>query len=107
MATLSRRGDCQWRPRIAAENKRSLDGVRLAVLRNIGDLPKFGAENAVYPIGAKEAAAAFLEGCTYDLQTQTECVLDLALEVWREVSMLHLACRPDESAVACLERALR
>lgn len=64
------------------------------------------AENAVYPIGAKEAAAAFLEGCTYDLQTQTECVLDLALEVWREVSMLHLACRPDESAVACLERAL-
>ena len=64
------------------------------------------AENAVYSIGAREAAAAFLEGCTYDAQTQTGRVLDLALEAWREISMVHLACRPDESAVACLERAL-
>lgn len=63
-------------------------------------------ENTICTASAKEAAAAFLEGCTYEPQTQTEAVLDLALDVWREVPMLRLACRPEESAVICLEETL-
>lgn len=65
-----------------------------------------GKENSVRPTRAREAVAAFLDGCSYDPQQNTEQILDLALDIWQNVPVLHLCCLPDESAVACLEEAL-
>lgn len=64
-------------------------------------------QNEARPVSVREAAAAFLSGCPYDPETQSGAVLDLALQIWREVPLWTLACRPDESAVICLENALR
>lgn len=66
-----------------------------------------GKRNELRPASAREAAAAFLDGCTYEPETQTEAVLDAALHIWREVPLLYFACLPEESAVVCLENALR
>ena len=63
-------------------------------------------KNSVRPATPREAAAAFLDGCTYDPETQTGTVLDFALQLWKEQRMLCLGCRPEESAVSCLENAL-
>ena len=63
-------------------------------------------KNEVFPAGAKETAAAFLNGCTYEPQTQTEAMLDFALNIWQEIPIFRFACRPDASAVLCLEQAL-
>ena len=65
-----------------------------------------GKENSVRPTHAREAVAAFLDGCSYDPQQNTEQILDLALDIWQNVPVLHLCCLPDESAVACLENAI-
>ncbi|MBQ6430379.1 MAG: hypothetical protein IJJ99_00670 [Oscillospiraceae bacterium] len=66
-------------------------------------------ENRVSRLPAKAAIAAFLEGCTYEPTdpVQTDAVIDLALAIYRDVPFYHLACLPDESAVVCLEKALR
>lgn len=58
------------------------------------------------PATPREAAAAFLDGCTYDPETRTETVLDFALQLWEEQRMLCLGCRPEELAVICPENAL-
>lgn len=65
-------------------------------------------ENRVFRLPAKAALSAFLEGCAYDPTEpeQTAAVMDLALSVFREAPFYHLACLPDETAVACLETAL-
>ena len=65
-----------------------------------------GKENSVRPTRAREAVAAFLDGCSYDPQHNTEQILDLALDIWQNVPVLHLCCLPDESAVECLENAI-
>lgn len=66
-------------------------------------------ENRVSCLTAKEAVAAFLEGSTYEPSEpqQTAAVMDLALALYGEIPCYHLACLPDETAVACLEDALR
>lgn len=66
-------------------------------------------ENRVTRLTAKTALAAFLEGCTYDPTdpAQTAAVMDLALSIFQSVPFYHLACLPDESAVASLEAALK
>ena len=66
-------------------------------------------ENRVSRPAAKDAVSAFLEGSAYDPTDpqQTAAVMDLALAVYRDVPFCHLACLPDESAVACLEAALK
>lgn len=65
-----------------------------------------GEKNEIRPAPAQEAVAAFLSGCSYDPETQSGAVLDLALQLWQEIPVLTFACRPDESAVLCLENAL-
>lgn len=66
-------------------------------------------ENSVRPSLAREVAAAFLDGCTYqsDIQEQTESVLDAALDVFSHVPCYSLYCLPDESAVKCLADTMR
>ena len=64
-------------------------------------------QNEIRPVSAREAVAAFLSGCPYDPETQSGTVFDLALQIWQEVPFWTLACRPDESAVICLENALK
>ena len=66
-------------------------------------------ENRVSRLPAKTAVSAFLEGCAFDPTDprQTAAVMDLALAIFDEVPFYHLACLPDESAVACLETALK
>lgn len=66
-------------------------------------------ENRVIRLTAKTALAAFLEGCAYDPTdpAQTAAVMDLALAIYRDVPFYHLACLPDETAVACLEDVLK
>ncbi len=66
-------------------------------------------ENRVSRLTAKEAVAAFLEGSAYDPSDaqQTAAVMDLALSIFAETPFYHLACLPDETAVACLAKALR
>lgn len=66
-------------------------------------------ENRIARLTAKTVIAAFLEGCAYDPTDpkQTEAVMDLALSIYREVPFYHLACLPDETAVACLEDVLK
>lgn len=66
-------------------------------------------ENQVTHLTAKAALSAFLEGCTYDPTdpAQTAAVMDLALAAYRDVPFYHLACLPDETAVACLESVLK
>ncbi|MBQ4565499.1 MAG: hypothetical protein IJA48_04045 [Oscillospiraceae bacterium] len=65
-----------------------------------------GKENALRPARAREAAAAFLDGCTFDPKKQTEQVLDLALDLWQHIPVFCLSCLPDASAVSCLEEAI-
>lgn len=66
-------------------------------------------ENRASLLTARAAIAAFLEGCSYDPTdpAQTAAVMDLALSIFRETPFYHLACLPDETAVACLEAALK
>ena len=66
-------------------------------------------ENRVSRLPARTAVSACLEGCTYDPTdpAQTAAVMDLALALYRDVPFFHLACLPDETAVACLEAALK
>lgn len=66
-------------------------------------------ENRVFRLPAKKALAAFLEGSAYDPTDpgQTAAVMDLALAIFRDVPFYHLACLPDETAVACLEDVLK
>lgn len=66
-------------------------------------------ENRVSRLTLKAAISAFLEGCAYDptAPAQTAAVMDLAAAIYRDVPFYHLACLPDESAVACLESALK
>ena len=66
-------------------------------------------ENRVSRLTARAAVSAFLEGCAYDPtdSAQTAAVMDLAMAVYRDVPFYHLACLPDESAVACLESVLK
>ena len=66
-------------------------------------------ENRVSRLTAKAAVAAFLEGSTYepDDPQQTGAVMDLALSAFAQVPFYHLACLPDETAVACLGDVLK
>lgn len=66
-------------------------------------------ENRVSLLPARAAVSAFLEGCTYDPTDpdQTAAVMDLAMALYQDVPFYHLACLPDETAVACLEEALK
>lgn len=65
-------------------------------------------ENSVCPAHAREVAAAFLDGCTYDavIHEQTEKILDAALDIYACIPCCHLYCLPDESAVKCLSDAM-
>lgn len=65
-----------------------------------------GPQNVIHAASARETAAAFLSGCTFDPETQSEQILDLALGLWKTVPVFHLSCLPEESAVACLEQTL-
>ncbi len=65
-----------------------------------------GKENQVRKASPSEAAAALLDGCTFDPEIQTETVLDLALDLSQAVPMLHFSCLPDASAVDALAAAL-
>lgn len=65
-----------------------------------------GKTNTIRPARVREAAAAFLDGCSYDPEQHTEQVLDIALDVWKRLPILCLSCLPDETAVTCLEQAL-
>ena len=65
-----------------------------------------GPRNVIHAASARETVAAFLSGCTFDPETQSEIILDAALELWKAVPVYVLSCLPEESAVACLEQAL-
>lgn len=65
-----------------------------------------GKENQVRKASPSEVAAAFLDGCTFDPEVQTETILDLALDLSQAVPVLHFSCLPDASAVDCLAAAL-
>ena len=60
------------------------------------------------PALAREAVAALLNGATYDVwdDAQVKKVLCAAEDIFGSLSVLHLACTPDISAVAALEQAL-
>lgn len=66
-------------------------------------------ENSVRPALARETAAAFLDGCTFDSaqKAQTEKILDTALSIFSAVPVLTLSCLPDRDAVHCLAEALK
>lgn len=65
-----------------------------------------GKTNTIRPARAREAAAALLDGCSYDPEQHTEQILDLALDIWQRIPVFRFSCLPDESAVACLEQAI-
>ena len=65
-----------------------------------------GPENNIRSATARETAAAFLSGCTYHPETQTETILDFALALWSSIPVYCFSCLPDETAVACLEKTL-
>lgn len=65
-------------------------------------------ENRVRPAAPREALAALLDGCSYDVwdHRQVETVLTLAGELVEQVPMVRLDCLPEESAVCALEEFL-
>lgn len=66
-------------------------------------------ENAVRKSSAKEAAVAFLDGCTFnsEIREQTEHILDTATNIFSHIPIYSLYCLPDKSAVDCLASALQ
>lgn len=69
---------------------------------------KQGGENRAESVGLKDALAAFLSGCTFDISSRsgTERVMTLAQQVYSAVPMLRLTCTADARAVCCLEEFL-
>lgn len=67
-----------------------------------------GEKNEVWPAAGGDAFRALLEGCTIDTDngTQMSIFLQIAENIASSVPFFHLSCRPDEGAVACLQKAL-
>ena len=65
-----------------------------------------GKVNEIRKASPSKIVAAFLDGCTFDPETQTETVLDIALSLSQTVPVLHFSCLPDASAVDFLDSAL-
>lgn len=66
------------------------------------------AENRVRHATPREALAAFLDGCSYDVrdQRQVNTVAAIADELIGQDVIIRLDCRPDESAIRALEEFL-